>query len=105
MTSDAAPPKPVTNEVIPNVPRSARDTISGTIRVSVRTIVAQDGAVVGAMTETAGPSRYFERLALEAARKWTFAPSESPEQRIMLVKFNFRRSGTTASASPVQPAP
>jgi hypothetical protein len=46
-----------------------------------------------------GPSRYFERLAVEAAKKWTFTPTDAPEQRVMLVKFAFRRSGTTASFS------
>jgi TonB family protein len=100
------PPKPTAtaaiHEVVPAVSRSSLDTISGTIRVHIRVIVAKDGTVVATTTDIAGPSRYFERLAVEAAKQWTFTPTGSPEQRVMLVKFAFRRSGTTASASSVR---
>ncbi len=97
----STPPSPV-NEVIPDAPRSALETIRGTVRVSVRVIVGKDGAVVAATPDDPGPSRYFARLAIEAARKWTFTPSDSEEQRVMLLRFNFRRSGTTARASALQ---
>jgi len=93
-----APPSPL-DEVIPDVPRSARETIRGTVRVSVRVIVDKDGAVLAATADDGGPSRYFERLAVEAAKKWTFTPAKSQEQRVMLVRFNFTRDGTTARAS------
>ena len=96
-----APNSPI-NEVIPNVPRSARETIQGTIRVVIRVIVAKDGTVLAATPETPGPSRYFARLALEASKKWTFAPTDSDEQRVMLVRFNFTRGGTTGRASSLQ---
>lgn len=95
-----APPSAIA-EVIPDVPRSARETIRGTVRVSVRVILDEDGTVLAATADDAGPSRYFERLAVEAARKWTFTPAKSQEQRVMLVRFNFRRDGTTARASTV----
>lgn len=86
------------NEVMPVVPRSASDTIRGTIRVAVRVTVDEDGKVVAATSEVPGPSRYFERLSLQAAKKWKFAPVETGGQRSMLVKFNYTRSGTTAKA-------
>jgi len=89
------------NEVIPVVPRSASQTIRGTIRVSVRVIVNEDGHVIAATSEDPGPSRYFERLSLDAAKKWTFAPAAAGEKRLMRVKFNYARSGTTAKASPI----
>jgi TonB family protein len=98
---ETAPPSSI-NEVIPDVPRSARETIRGTIRVSIRVIVQQDGTVLAATADEPGPSRYFERLSLQASRKWTFAPADSPEPRAMLVRFYFKRSGTTARASPLQ---
>ncbi|MET0658852.1 MAG: TonB family protein [Steroidobacteraceae bacterium] len=98
--SDASPSS--INEVIPNVPRSARETIRGTIRVSIRVIVDQEGKVLAATADEPGPSRYFERLAVEAAKKWTFAPTGSEAQRIMLVTFNFKRAGTTARAGSLQ---
>ena len=96
-----ASPSPI-REVIPDVPRSARETIRGTVRVSVRVIVDKEGTVLVATATDPGPSRYFERLAIQASRKWTFAPTDSEEQRIMLVRFNFRRAGTTARANSLQ---
>ena len=97
----AASPSPI-NEVIPDPSRGARNTIRGTIRVSIRVIVAKDGTVVAATADEPGPSRYFERLAVEAAKKWTFAPADSAEQRVMLVRFYYKRAGTTARAIPLQ---
>lgn len=97
----AAAPSPI-NEVIPNVSRSARETIRGTIRVSVRVVVGQDGTVLAATLDEPGPSRYFARLAVEASRKWTFAPQDSAEQRTTLVRFYFKRAGTTGRAEPLQ---
>jgi TonB family protein len=95
-------PPTAVNEVIPDVPRSALDTIRGTVRVSVRVIVDEQGTVVEAAADDRGPSRYFERLAVEAARKWTFTPPASEERRTMLVRFNFTRDGASAQASPVE---
>lgn len=95
----AVAPNSAINEVVPDVPLSARQTIRGTIRVSVRVIVAKDGTVVAATADEPGPSRYFERLSLEAARKWTFARANREQQRVVLVRFYFKRSGTTARAT------
>ena len=90
------------NEAIPDVPRSALKTIRGTVRVSVRVIVGKEGTVLGATTHDPGPSRYFERLAIEASKKWTFTRTDSAAQRIMIVTFNFTRAGTTARAKSLQ---
>jgi hypothetical protein len=90
------------DEVMPNVSQSALDTIRGTVRVSVRLTVSKDGTVVAATPEDPGPSRYFERRSLEASRKWTFAPTDTKEERSMLVRFAFTRWGVTASAEPLQ---
>jgi TonB family protein len=92
----------VISEVIPDVPRSARETIRGTVRVSVRVIVDKEGTVLVATSDDPGPSRYFERLAIEASKKWKFAPTDSAEHRTMLVRFNFRRAGTTGRADSLQ---
>jgi TonB family protein len=90
------------NEVIPDVPDRARRTIRGHVKVSIRVIVDKDGTVFAALSEKRGPSRYFERLAIDAAKKWTFPPTEATAQRLMLVKFDFTRQGTTAQAGPVK---
>lgn len=92
-----APPSPI-NEVIPDVSLSARETIRGTIRVSVRVTIDKQGTVLATTTVERGPSRYFERLATEAAKKWTFTPAALEARRIMLVSFSFTRAGTTARA-------
>ena len=96
--SDQPPPQSpsASDQVIPDVSRNALNTISGTIRVSIRVIVAKDGTVLAATADEPGPSRYFARLATEAARQWTFAPSDSDERRVKLVRFYFKRSGVTA---------
>jgi TonB family protein len=98
-----APPSSI-DEAIPDVPRRALDTIRGTVRVSVRVGIDKQGRVVDVAAEDRGPSRYFERLSLEAAKKWTFTPARSDERREMLVKFNFTRDGATAQASPLNQA-
>jgi TonB family protein len=97
-------------EVIPDVPLSARQTNRGTVRVSVRVLVDQEGTVIATTPDDPGPSRYFERLALEASKNWRFAPVEAPvdapmdaeAQRLMLLHFHFTREGTTARATPLQ---
>jgi TonB family protein len=90
------------NEVLPDVSLRSRQTIRGTVRVSIRLIVDKEGKVFAALTDKPGPSRYFERLALDAAKKWTFTPADAEGQRVVLVRFNFTRSGTTARATPVR---
>jgi TonB family protein len=64
----------------------------------VRVIVDPDGSVFAAVADRAGPSRYFQRLAIEAAKKWTFPPADTPSQRLMQVRFDFSRDGTTGRA-------
>ncbi|HEU4655296.1 MAG TPA: hypothetical protein VFS47_15010 [Steroidobacteraceae bacterium] len=86
------------NEVLPTVPRSALNTIHGTIRVSIRAVLNADGTVRSARSQVAGPSRYFERLSLQSVERWTFTPSQTEDSRTLLVKFEFTRAGVTARA-------
>jgi TonB family protein len=90
-------PSPV-NKVIPDVPKSALDTITGTIRVSVRVTLDKQGSILNATAVDRGPSRYFERLAVNASKQWTFTPATLEEKRTMLLKFNFTRNGASADA-------
>ena len=89
----------VLERVMPAVSPSAQRTIQGTVKVRVRVKVDRDGNVTEAEFKDAGPSKYFARVALEAAGRWKFAPSNdgSPGQWTLL--FAFRRTGTEASAS------
>jgi TonB family protein len=70
--------------------------------VSVRVTIDKQGTVVAATPEDPGPSRYFERLAVEASKKWTFAPAATEAQRRVLVRFSFTRAGATAGTEPPQ---
>ncbi len=99
--ADASPS--VVHEEIPSVPRSARETIHGHVKVAVRVIVDRSGNVIDALLENPGPSRYFARLAKEAAGKWKFAPSDTEDSRDWLLRFEFARGGTTAHAATTRP--
>ena len=90
----------VVHQVIPDIPKSARNTITGTIKVSVRVEVDPSGNVTSEKLKTAGPSKYFAGQALKAAQGWQFAPAQSngqPATSAWLLTFRFRRSGTDAS--------
>jgi TonB family protein len=95
--ADASPS--VVQEQIPIVPRSARRTIHGRIKVAVLVIVDRSGNVIDALLENPGPSWYFARLAREAARKWRFAPAAEQDSRQWLLRFEFTRGGTTGHAA------
>jgi TonB family protein len=86
------------HEVIPEVPQSVRRTIQGHIKVWVRVTVNPQGSVFAAVADRTGPSRYFQRQAIEAAKKWTFPPVDTPPQRTMQIRFDFSRDGTTGQA-------
>ena len=103
-SDSASPPLPgeaadVVHEEIPDVPRSARDTIHGRIKVLVHVTVDSGGNVVDQTLTFAGPSKYFARLSTEAASKWKFAPTDSQDLRPRLLHFEFSRGGTTGHAT------
>jgi len=99
-TSEAASPSdPASSsdihEEIPDIPPRIRESIRGHVRVAVRLIVDKEGSVFAALVDEPGPSRYFERLAIEAAKKWTFPPMDTTGSRLELVRFDFTRQGAT----------
>jgi TonB family protein len=89
----------VLHEGIPDVPRGARNTIHGHIKVAVRVTVDSSGNVVDETLENPGRSKYFARLATDAARKWKFAPADNQNSRKWLLRFEFTRSGATGHAA------
>jgi hypothetical protein len=84
--------------VIPDVPQSALQSIHGPISIGVRVIVEQDGSVFAALEDRTGASKHLQRLAIEAAKEWTFPPVNTPSRRLMQIRFDFGPDGTTASA-------
>ena len=87
------------HQEIPNVSRSARESIHGHIQVTVRVNVDRAGNVVHESLEQSGSSKYFARVAAEAARKWRFAPADTQRPREWLLRFDFTRGGTTGHAT------
>lgn len=107
-----APAKPVAGtggdvirRVVPEIPKSARNTITGTIKVSVRVEVDPYGKVTAAHLTSPGPSRYFANLALKAAREWEFSPPNVGGQAgasIWMLHFRFSRTSTDVSPEQVR---
>jgi TonB family protein len=93
-------PGEVVRQVLPEVPRKARETIQGRLRVSVRVRVDSSGKVVGAKLDSPGPSKYFAGLALQAARRWRFGPAKVDGQAVSsewILRFEFLRTATRAT--------
>lgn len=84
----------VVQRVMPEALPSALHTIHGTVRVKVRLDVDASGNVTNATFASAGPSRYFARLAMAAAQKWRFTPGAAGER---VVEFDFRQTGVAAA--------
>jgi len=90
-------------QVLPDVPQSARNTITGKVKVSVRVEVDASGKVTAAKFASAGPSKYFANLALKAAQRWEFSPPEKdgqPTASVWLLQFRFGK--TSIQVSPEQ---
>jgi TonB family protein len=90
----------VLRQVLPDVSRSARNTIQGKIRVSVQVDVDPSGKVTSAKLTSPGPSQYFARLALQAAHHWEFKPPQVNGQATSsawLLRFRFGRTATEVS--------
>jgi serine/threonine protein kinase len=89
----------VLHQQIPDVSRSARESIRGVIKIAVRVIVDSSGNVVAAMLDNRVASKYFARAAMDAAKKWKFAQAADQASRVWLLHFEFTRAGTTAHAA------
>jgi serine/threonine protein kinase len=98
----SAPPSAsaVLHEEIPAVSRSARASVRGQIKVVVRVTVDRSGNVVAENLEVHGSSKYFARVAADAAKLWKFSPAENQPAREWLVQFEFSRDGAAAHAIP-----
>jgi hypothetical protein len=96
--SDLATSPSALHAVIPEVSEGARRTIIGHIKVWVRVIVDRDGSVYAATADRTGPSKYFQRLSIEAAKKWMFPPINIQSRRLMQIRFDFSRDETTGRA-------
>jgi TonB family protein len=87
--------------VLPQVSAGALGTVHGTIKVRVRVTVDSTGSVTKARIESGGSSKYFSRIALQAAHDWKFAPSEVGDHgvREWNLQFDFSRKKADAVAA------
>ena len=86
----------VLQQVLPDVPAPAMRTIDGTVRLSIRVAVDASGSVTEASVQDAGSSPYFVPFALDAARKWRFAPAHAGGRAIpsaWVLHFELQQSG------------
>ncbi len=90
-------PGEILDQVLPDVSQKARDTIRGTVRVSVKINVDSSGNVTSADFDSPGPSQYFADQALAAARRWEFAPAKVDGRNVAtewIVRFEFSQLDT-----------
>ena len=97
----ALAPGEVVEQVLPDVIPKARAGIRGTVKVAVKVRVDASGKVVDAELASAGPSKYFARLASEAAQRWRFSPRPAPAE--WMLHFEFTARGTTVRPRQVTP--
>ncbi len=92
----------VLHQESPSVSRAARESIRGVIKIAVRVTVDRSGNVAAASLDNRASSRYFDRAALDAARKWKFSQAPDRALREWLLHFEFSRAGSTARAVAVR---
>jgi TonB family protein len=104
-STPTASPGSVVRQVLPDVPKSAMHTISGTIKVVVRVQVDASGKVTSATFKMTGSSRYFANLAMKAAQQWEFSSpivNNQPVPSTWLLQFRFKRTSTQATPQRVK---
>ena len=97
----------VSQQVLPEVSRSARNTITGRVRVDVRVLVDASGNVTQATLKSEAKSKYFANLARGAARRWKFNPPQVDGQATAsewLLRFQFGRASTQVFPSETKPS-
>ncbi len=97
-SSTGAGQSDVVQQVPPKIAASAQKTIRGRIKLRVRAHVNPSGDVTRADLVSAGPSKYFARLVVDAARQWKFVPTSATGERRYMLLFDLTRSGNTAHA-------
>jgi TonB family protein len=96
----------VLQQVLPEISRSAQNTITGHIKISVRVDVDKSGNVSEARLVSAGPSKYFANHALEAAHRWKFNPPQvdgQPSASEWILRFQFARTNIQAFPAETKP--
>ncbi len=105
-TKGGSVPGAVAEQLLPDVPAAARNTIQGKVNVKVKVSVDSTGNVVGARLASAGPSKYFANLALRTAQRWKFTPPQKDGQNVAsewILNYEFGRAGTNVQPAQIAP--
>jgi TonB family protein len=96
----------VPGRVLPDILPSANASIHGQVNVSVRVEVDSAGTVTGASLDSPGPSKYFAKVALESAKRWTFKAARvngNAVASIWVLHYQFTHDAT--NVTPVETYP
>ncbi len=96
----------VTERVLPDVLPTARESIRGKVDVGIRVAVDPRGNVSNATFDSPGTSRYFGKIALQAAQQWKFKPAQAngqPASSEWILQFEFTQAGTEITPIEVSP--
>ena len=88
--------------IFEDAPQSALDTIRGTVKVAIRVSVSASGEVSEATVDSPGPSKYFAKLAQQAAQQWKFTPT-SGAAGDWILRFEFSNAGVKAFSAHAAP--
>jgi hypothetical protein len=97
----AAAPGEILDQVMPTVSDHTKSTLRGRFMVNVRVRVDPAGKVVDSKLDLRGPSAYFAKRSMEAARQWKFRPSDG--EQTWVLRFEFEKSGFKVTPSRVSP--
>jgi len=86
---------------MPTVSDHTKATLKGRFMVHVRVRVDPSGKVAEAKLDLRGPSAYFAKHTLEAARQWKFRPSDT--EQTWVLRFEFEKTGFKVTPSRVFP--
>jgi TonB family protein len=103
--SGAVTPGEALNQILPEISDKSRGTIHGTVRSVIKVHVNADGSVSSAEVAS-GPSKFFSSAALDAAKRWDFAPAKIDGHAVpseWLLHFDFTQSDTKVAALPTKP--
>ena len=87
----------VVHEVIPEVPRKAKNSIHGKVTVNLKLTVDPSGSVQDAIVLAPESSKFFSSLCLKAAKQWKFREGSASQ---WAVRFDFTKSGTKTAVQP-----
>lgn len=102
--SQAISPGAVLEQALPDIPHSARNTIHGKIKITVRVVADSTGKVTSANLTSAGPSAYFAGLTLKASQRWRFTPPQAggqPLSSTWILHYRLARGGTEVTPEAV----